>query len=235
VEYARRELNGFNVTVPHKNAIIPFLDEISTEASLAGSVNTVSVRNGKLCGTSTDGYGLAEAMREAFGKDVRNSSFCFLGSGGVVRAVAFYFAHNGADRIFFVNRTPAKAEKLSQDISAEFPEVDTAFCQLADEITAKKFLSSADVVIQGTSLGLKPDDPPPIKPEFLTPDNCFFETVYKSTRLLEYAIQNGIKHADGSGMLIHQGAESFYLWTGVRPDINVMRKTLDNAMKKRNG
>lgn len=106
---ARKNLAGFNITVPHKNAVIPFLDEISRDAELSGSVNTVTVSDGKLSGVSTDGYGLEAALAESFRYVIRDSSVTFIGCGGVVKALTFHCpARNQKDS--FVNRTLETAE-----------------------------------------------------------------------------------------------------------------------------
>ena len=233
VKKAGSELSGFNITVPHKNAIIPFLDELSENARLCGSVNTVTVEGGKLKGESTDGYGLETALRESFGIDVAGNSFCFLGCGGAARAAAFYFASKGPRRIFFINRTVSKADELASEISKAFPGFETAACSPLDDVLVKEFLAESKVLIQCTSLGLKSDDPPPIDPEIIPEGICLYDTIYKKTALLKYAAENGIRHADGRSMLLHQGAKSFSIWTKVPAPIEAMREALYAAMDSR--
>ncbi|OGV31291.1 MAG: shikimate dehydrogenase [Lentisphaerae bacterium GWF2_45_14] len=233
VEKARRELSGFNVTVPHKNSIMPFLDEISEGAALCGSVNTVTVSGGRLKGESTDGYGLETALKESFGTNVNDNSFCFLGCGGAARAASFHFAASCPERIFFINRTVSKAEELAAEITKAFPMVRTAVCSLGDESAVKDFLAESAVLIQCTSLGLKPDDPPPIRPELIPDGICFYDTIYKNTVLIKYASEHGIRYADGRSMLLHQGARAFSIWTGLPAPVEVMRKALYGAMDSR--
>ena len=105
-----RNLAGFNITVPHKNAVIPFLDEISRDAELSGSVNTVTVSDGKLSGVSTDGYGLEAALAESFRYVIRDSSVTFIGCGGGVKALTFHFALHGIRKIHLLNRTLETAD-----------------------------------------------------------------------------------------------------------------------------
>ena len=124
LERARRELNGFNVTVPHKNAVIPFLDGISDRAKLAGSVNTVSVREGKLYGDTTDPTGLERALLEVFGMPLKSAKVCILGCGGVVRALVYHLADAGCARLRILNRTADKAAKLVDEIRAHAPALD---------------------------------------------------------------------------------------------------------------
>ena len=232
-DFARQELFGFNITVPHKKNIIPFLDEVSEEARLAESVNTVVVMDGKLSGHTTDGYGLATAIDEAFGIKTLSNSFCFVGCGGAVQAVSFYFAANGADNLFFVNRTASKAETLVQRLRNSFPGVNAEFCPLDDEKAIASFIARSSVLIQGTSLGLREDDPPPLKPELLKGGICFYDTIYKKTPLMKYAQDKGIRFSDGRGMLLHQGAKALSLWTRTSPPIEAMRKALYGAMESR--
>lgn len=233
VERARSELRGFNITVPHKGAIIPFLDEISEGAKLAGSVNTVSIVNRRLIGDSTDGYGLESALSESFGLDIRGSSVCFLGCGGAVQAVAFHFAAHGANRIFFLNRTAQTAQDIAARIQKSFPSTRTFAASITDLAAAVDFLNSSKVAIQGTSLGLKPDDPPPVPPELLPEGICFYETIYKRTRLLEAAQGSGIHCANGLSMLLHQGAKSLSIWTERPAPVEAMRKALYKAFSDR--
>lgn len=234
VSFAKNNLDGFNITVPHKNAIIPFLDEISTEASNAQSVNTVSIKNGRLSGDSTDGYGIATALREAFGVGIEGESFCFIGCGGAVQAVSFYFASKKAKSISFINRTVSKAEQLAESIREKYPHVKMDFCGTDDEKRIAEFMSSSKVAIQGTSLGLKEDDPPPVNPGLLNKNIFFYDTIYgKKTALLNYAAGHGIKASDGRAMLLHQGAKSFTIWTGIPAPVEAMRNALYSAIDRK--
>ncbi len=226
---ARKRLAGFNITVPHKNAVIPFLDEIDPEAAPAGSINTVTNRNGHLSGTSTDGYGLENALLEAFRYRIAGNTAVFLGCGGAARATAFHFARKGLRKLFLLNRTLSTAEALADEIAAHFPSLEIHTASLADLSAVGNFLNRSAAAIQCTSLGLKTDDPAPIPPELLPAKICFFDTVYKRTHLLKYAEEKGIPHADGLGMLLHQGAKSFSIWTGRDAPLEAMRKALLEA------
>ena len=124
LQKARTNLNGFNITVPHKNAVIPFLDGITPRAALAGSVNTVSVRDGKLFGDTTDGVGLERAVLEVFGLPLKGANVCILGCGGVVRALVFHLADAGCARIRILNRTAEKAALLTSEILKHAPSLD---------------------------------------------------------------------------------------------------------------
>ncbi len=233
VEKARKELRGFNITVPHKGNIIPFLDEMSEGAKLARSVNTVSIVNGRLIGESTDGYGLESAISESFGLDVRGSSICFIGCGGAVQAVAFHFAAHGANRLFFLNRTVQTAQDIADRIQRSFPSTRALAASISDLSSAKEFLGASKIAIQGTSIGLKPEDPSPIPPELLPEGICLYETIYKRTRLLESAQGRGIRCANGLSMLLHQGAKSLSIWTERPAPVEAMRHALYAAFAAR--
>lgn len=228
---ARKNLAGFNITVPHKNAVIPFLDEISRDAELSGSVNTVTVSDGKLSGVSTDGYGLEAALAESFRYVIRDSSVTFIGCGGVVKALTFHFALHGIRKIHLLNRTLETAEKLVATLKEEFPLLSVETASISDDEKVGTFLNDSRLAVQCTSLGLKPEDPSPIRPELLPRDIFFYDTIYKRTKLYAYAEEHGIPAASGLSMLLHQGAKSLSIWTGLEAPVEVMRKALLDAAR----
>lgn len=228
---ARKNLAGFNITVPHKNAVIPFLDEISRDAKLSGSVNTVTVSDGKLSGTSTDGYGLEAALAESFRYVIRDNSVTFIGCGGVVKALTFHFALHGIRKIHLLNRTLETAEKLAATLKEEFPLLSVETASISDDEKVGTFLNDSRLAVQCTSLGLKPEDPSPIRPELLPRDIFFYDTIYKRTKLYAYAEEHGIPAASGLSMLLHQGAKSLSIWTGLEAPVEVMRKALLDAAR----
>jgi shikimate dehydrogenase len=221
---------GWNVTVPHKEGIISCLDEIDTEARIANSVNTVVNRDGRLLGYSTDGYGLATAIQESFGIALPGRYFAFSGAGGAARATAVYFARQGAARLTLINRTLAKAEAIAAIVAETAPQcVVTCLSPDADGPIGKA-LAECDVLIQSTSLGLHSDDPMPLNPELIPPATAVMEMIYRQTPLLQAAAKRGCCIADGRGMLLHQGALSFEIWTGQKAPVEIMRQSLDQAL-----
>lgn len=228
VEFARRNLLGFNATVPHKSALIPLLDEISPAALAAKSVNTVINRNGRLYGDSTDGYGLETALFEAFKLNIKGSTIVMLGAGGAAQATAFEFVSRSAAGLTIVNRTRSKAEALAQQLAGK----DTLLTALGNDETDRiaAAVAGADVVIQATSAGLRADDAPPIELELLKNAHAVFDMIYHPTKVQEFARKNNIPCADGRGMLLHQGARSFSLWTDRPAAVAAMRAALDNAL-----
>ena len=231
VEYARKNLSGFNITVPYKQDIIPFVDRISDVAKLSHSVNTVKIENGRFYATSTDGIGLATALQVHFNKEVKDLKVTFAGAGGAAQAAAWYFACNGAGSIFIANRSLAKAEQLSAELKKAFPALECAVCELADRKKMSDFIKKSDVLIQSTSVGLKDDDGTPFELDILDgmSDLCIYDLIYKETKLLKYCRQHGIKHANGSDMLLYQGAASFEFWTNRKAPVDAMRQGLENA------
>ena len=214
LESARTALSGFNITVPHKNAVIPFLDGITPRAALAGSVNTVSVRDGKLFGDTTDATGLERAVLEVFGLPLKGANVCILGCGGVVRALVFHLADAGCARIRILNRTAEKAALLTDEILKHAPALDCGFAALDDLPAVKNALAGASLVIQCTSLGLRDGDGSPIDPDLIPASACLFDTIYRETNILVRCRARGLRVSGGLPMLVHQGAESFRIWTG---------------------
>jgi len=223
LQQARKTLNGFNITVPHKNAVIPFLNGITPRAALAGSVNTVSVRDGKLFGDTTDGIGLERAVMEVFRLPLKGANVCILGCGGVVRALVFHLADAGCARIRILNRTVEKAVQLTDELRAHAPALDCGYAAIGDAPAAKGALDGSDLVIQCTSLGLREGDGSPVDPDLIPDSACLFDTIYRETDILVRCRARGIRVSGGLPMLVHQGAESFRIWTGREAPVEVMR------------
>ena len=223
LESARTTLSGFNITVPHKNAVIPFLDGITPRAALAGSVNTVSVRDGKLFGDTTDATGLERAVQEVFGLALKGANVCILGCGGVVRALVFHLADVGCARIRILNRTAEKAAQLTDELLKHAPSLDCGFAALDDLPAVRNALDGTGLVIQCTSLGLRDGDGSPIDPDLIPSSACLFDTIYRETDILVRCRKRGLRVSGGLPMLVHQGAESFRIWTGREAPVEVMR------------
>lgn len=231
---ARIRLKGFNVTVPHKQAVIPFLDEISDQARAAGSVNTVSVRDGRLLGDTTDGLGLELAVREAFGLEAKGLRILMIGCGGAVHAVARHLADAGAAAIRIANRTPEKALAMAESLRESAPaSLIAEGAALSDSDALRAFLADSDLLVQSTSLGLKSGDPPPVPPELIPESVCVFDMIYRETALLAACRARGMRVSNGAPMLLHQGAASFRIWTGLRPPLEAMRAALEKSLAER--
>ncbi len=230
VESARRELAGFNCTVPHKAAIIPYLDEVDPKALAASSVNTVTVgEDGRLSGTSTDGYGLEKALEESFGRPLAGSAICFIGCGGAAHATSFHLAECGVKSIRIANRTLEKAEELAEKLRAANPGLSIETSRPDDRETLERWFADTDFLIQATSLGLRETDAAPFDLGLLHSGLklAVFDTIYLDTPLLKRARETELPAAGGAAMLLYQGAKSFEIWTGLPAPIEAMRAGME--------
>ena len=226
-ETAGRDLAGFNITVPHKSGIIEFLDVISGQAKLCGSVNTVKIaEDGKLFGDSTDGYGLETAIVESFGIKIHDNSFMMIGAGGSSRAISFHLLSNGLAKLHIANRSLERVVALAHDLKKTFGENKVEVCTLDEKNKMARFIGNSSVIIQTSSLGLNDGDPSPLPCEYFLPDKFYYDTIYKRTAFLKNAEEKGCASAGGLSMLLHQGAKSFEIWTGLKAPVEVMRKAL---------
>jgi shikimate dehydrogenase len=214
---------GWNVTVPHKGAVIRFLDEVEPLALRMQSVNTVVRVGDRLLGTSTDGYGLEQALLEAFNLPVAGRRIAFIGAGGAVRAVAGYLALAGARQVTLLNRTIEHASQLAAAVRTLGSACTVSVVPLSQAAAA---LPGHDVVVQGTSLGLQDGDPLPLDPGAIPGGMPVFDMIYRETPWLQAARERGHPAADGLAMLLHQGALAFSRWTGQAAPVDVMRAAL---------
>ena len=225
-EFARHHLKGVNLTVPHKQVIIPFVDELSPQAAACQSVNTLKIIGGKLYGYSTDGAGIAGAVRENFGISLKDLRVVMLGAGGAATAIAFELGWQKSASVVIANRSVEKAQSLAEKVALHCPETKLSAISLADEGKLADAIEKADLLLQVTSLGLHDEDPAPMDLELLkrNPALRVFDAIYRPTPLLKRAQELGLSAADGREMLIYQGAASFEIWTGQKPSIEAMRR-----------
>lgn len=217
---------GANLTVPHKERVVPWLDELSPEARLIGAVNTIVRRGERLIGYNTDAGGFLRAFREDTGVTARGGNFLVLGAGGAARAVVVALALAGARSIAVVNRSAGRAQGLIRRVRSAFPDVQWS-APPAGSLPAARGVRA---VIQCTSVGMRPGDPSPLPREWLEPRLVVYDLIYHApTALLRDAKRVGARHAGGLGMLLHQGAMAFALWTGRRAPIDVMRRALEKG------
>ncbi|MBO6109762.1 MAG: shikimate dehydrogenase [Methanobrevibacter sp.] len=215
-------IKGFNVTIPHKIEVMKYLDEIDEVASLIDAVNTIDFKNMK--GYNTDGIGAVKAIEEA--TSIKNRKVVVAGAGGASRAISFYIAKYGAESLTILNRNVEKAQRLADDIN------------LIDEVKAdsikniKNHVADADILIDTTPVGMHPnvDDDAIVSAEDMHEDLVVFDAVYNpnQTSLIKEAIKANAKPVYGIKMLLYQGAESFRIWTGQNPPVDVM----EDALKK---
>lgn len=226
------DLAGLNVTIPHKPAVMPYLDELGPEAAALGVVNTIINREGRLIGRSTDGAGFVRSLQE-IGGDVAGQPVALIGAGGSARAVALAVCQAGASRLVVANRTVEKAEALAEMIGGLVPACETVAVGLEGPAAAAA-VSGAAVVIDSTAVGMYPhaDVPPVVPAEWLQAGQIVCDLTYRprETVLLRAAASRGARTLDGTGMLVHQGALAFEYWTGQVAPIEVMRAALLNRL-----
>ena len=226
---------GLNLTLPHKQKVVPWLSEISPEASQIGAANTLKLENGKRLGFNTDGKGFSEAIKESFDKTLADFHVMILGTGGAGRAIAFQCVFEGCRQLLLVNRTLEKAQTLAKELRSGFysdAPVESPMeieALTSDSENFPKKTENIDFIINATSLGLKSQDPLPIPTEFFQAKHFVFDAIYQDTPFLQAAKKAGAKTANGLGMLLHQGALAFEIWFSQKAPIEVMRQALMTA------
>ncbi len=218
---------GFNLSMPHKVAVIPLLDGLGESARVIGAVNCVVRRGDRLIGENTDGKGFLESLREKI--DPRGREIVLFGAGGAARAVAVELALAGAGKITVVNRSRARGEELV-DVLRGQTSCAAEFVPWQGDFAVPP---SADVVINGTSIGLyEPDARVPVALDSLRPGLVTADVVFSPplTRFLKEAGARGCTTIDGLGMLVNQGVIGVRHWTGVDPDVPAMRVALAEAL-----
>ena len=223
---------GINCTIPHKADVLANLaavDEVDEGARRAGGVNTVVVgKNGRLTGHSTDGPGFSLAVRESLGVELGKTRVLILGAGGGAgRAIAMQCAMEKCPALMLLNRSIEKLEPILDDIAEIYPFDRVASGDMSD-IFLRAGLATSDLVVNCTSLGMKPHDPSPIPAKLLGSHHLLYDTIYVGHRtpLLAACDAAGARGANGLSMLLHQGALSFKIWFQREPGIEVMRAAL---------
>jgi shikimate dehydrogenase len=225
---------GFNVTIPHKIAVMDYLDRVDDLALAIGAVNTVVVKDRQLFGYNTDGAGFIKSLADQAGVSPGGRTAFILGSGGAARAISMSLAWAGICKIYICNRTYQKAEGLAQDINNQI--TGCAHPVPMEPGLMREALQDADLVINATSLGMSPgQDSPAIDPALLNRRMVVCDIVYNplSTELLREAGRIGCKTVNGLGMLAYQGALAFKLWTGTEPPAGEMYRWLLALAKNR--
>lgn len=230
---AWKDLVGFNVTIPHKEKILSHLQKLSPQARVIGAVNTVVVSRGRWMGYNTDAPGYLRSLSEETGFHPRGKTVLILGAGGATRAVAAALAGAGAKRITIANRTPARAKGVALEFSRCFPKTRWSAEPLS-RASLLEIFPETDLLVNATSVGLKGTRFRDLPLQKLRKDAIVSDLVYRPliTPLLREANKRGLKIHPGLGMLLHQGALAFELWTKKRPDLKVMKQALLDAFKR---
>ncbi len=222
---------GFNVTIPHKEECIKYLDEVDETALKIGAVNCVVNEDGIFKGYNTDGVGALRAVTEG-GFELDGKRIAILGAGGAARAIVFTFA-KFAGKITVLNRTFQRAKRLVEDI-LKTVKIPIIAKKLSYE-DLKAAILEAELLVNTTSVGMYPHTEETIVPQELLHERLtIFDIVYNppETRLLREAKSVGLRAIDGIEMLVYQGAEAFEKWTDKKAPIEIMKKTVLKSLKK---
>lgn len=214
--FARSNLSGFSVTIPHKIAIIPFLDELDAISLKIGAMNTVVNRDGNLLGTNTDGQGAIRALEKVMALD--RKKILLVGYGGASLAIAHALAQKKVD-VTVIGRSKEKAQLLADKYRFSFDSLNNLYEY------------HPDVIIQSTSVGM-------LENISLIPTSCLsskmivFDVVYTPlrTKLIQDALNAGCTVITGDKMLLYQAVEQFELWTGVKAPIEIMKRALNESL-----
>ena len=223
---AMHNFRGVNCTIPHKVAVIQYLDEIADSAQVIGAVNTVRRDGDRLIGENTDGKGFMRALGDDADIDATGVHAVVLGAGGAARAITVELALAGARTITVVNRSPERGATLVHLLNDKTP-AQAGFVAWQG---AYRVPEGADLLINATSIGLYPNvaDAPEIDYASITPGMVVCDVIPNppSTPFLRQAAARGAKTLDGLGMLVYQGAIAFKMWTGQEASTEVMHKAL---------
>lgn len=220
---------GANVTVPHKQSVLPFLDNLSKTAREIGAVNTIVNDNGMLYGHNTDVFGFLKSLQIEGDFHSDGKSALVLGAGGSAKAIVYGLLGEGIKKLVIANRTLSRAVQLKKELG----NPENVFV-VSSEST--DMLSDHDLIVNCTTLGMKHgpgEDKSPISREHISEGSLVYDLVYnpQKTPLIEEAMGIGARVISGLPMLIYQGAEAFHLWTGINPPTEVMLQAAENALK----
>lgn len=226
----REGIKGLNVTIPHKEGVLQFIDEQDRGTSFIGAVNTILVKeDGRIAGYNTDHIGFLKALTEDLRFSPAGNEIFFFGAGGAARGCSYLLISGGARNIFVTDIDTERTKKLVADLStlgiSKVCDVIEVPAEKKDLI--KKYVSSADLIVNATPCGMKDSDPELFDYGILSKKQSVFDLIYtKNTPLVETARAKGLKAINGLSMLLYQGAESFKIWTGKEAPIAEMRKAL---------
>ena len=230
-----RALNvaGINVTLPHKKAVLPLMDSVSEEAELIGAVNTMVFKDSMVKGHNTDARGFIASLQEGGIDNIRGMKVVVLGAGGGAQAVVAGLALEGIDKITIANRTQEKAIQLAETINGKTGVLAEGIS--LDDEHLSQCISESDLLVSTITAGMNPSVPLVIDPDWLHEDLIVCDIVYipPETNLLKAAAERGLRTVGGMGMLVHQGAISFQLWTGKQPSVRTMQRALAEALGHR--
>ena len=226
---------GINITLPHKQAVIPFLDEVDEWATSAGAVNTIVNHDGRLSGHNTDGPGFLQALLVETGYDPKGTRALILGAGGAARGILLALIRGGVDSLVIANRTMERAENLAQ-LSQDNGVGSEAISLSGDALTESA--ASADLIVNCTSMGMShgpAEHDSPLSAAQIPATAIVNDVVYTPILppILKETAEAGAIALGGLHMLIYQGALSFKMWTGQDPPVDVMLEAATREMVSR--
>ncbi|HET9756636.1 MAG TPA: shikimate dehydrogenase [Candidatus Limnocylindrales bacterium] len=218
---------GANVTIPHKERVVPMVDRLTEEASSTGAVNTITREGKRLIGHNTDVAGFKVALDRIVGRQKMPKQAVVLGAGGGARAVVFGLIREGFQRVIVFNRHLHRAEGLVKHFGRTAAHMELRAMPWHESIIESE-IAKAKILINATSIGLTADVSP-VPPEVLNDELLVLDLIYARTRLLRDADAAGATTLDGELMLLHQGAAAFTLWTGQPAPLELMQSKLAEA------
>jgi len=218
---------GANVTIPHKERIVPLVDRLTEEAHVTGAVNTITKEGKRLIGHNTDVPGFRLALDRLVGKQKMPRQAVVLGAGGGARAVVFGLITEGFQRVVVFNRHLHRAEGLVKHFGRSAAHMELKAMPWHESIIESE-LAKTKVLVNATSIGLA-GDVTPIPGEIIPPELLVLDLIYNRTRFLREAEAAGSTVQDGELMLLHQGAAAFTLWTGKPAPLELMQRKLEEA------
>lgn len=215
---------GLNLTVPHKVIAVKLVRYVDPAAAEAGAVNTLLRKRRGYQGFNTDGYGISTGISEDLGVTLAGSPVVLLGAGGAARAAAVACLRERCSELWVGNRTPSNLQKLLNDLRPVAKATGIRVNGFALDSPPSAIPAGA-IVINATSSGLKPGEPPPIDLKQVSQNPCVYDMVYNpaETPLLRSAAELGLRAANGISMLAHQGARALEIWTGSKVSASVMK------------
>jgi shikimate dehydrogenase len=224
-------IRGVNVTIPHKVAVIPHLDSVAAEALKIGAVNTIETASGRLIGHNTDGAGFLASLSE-LNIDPSGKRVILIGAGGASRGVAVALLSAGVSEMILMARTAERGRHLARHLNALSSQLKVSVqgMDLMKEPSLKE--NGSTLLINSTPLGMKMHDPLPFPASLIDPRWVVADLIYRpyETPLLSAAKKIGAKTVPGLGMLLHQGALAFEIWTKEPPPLKVMKEVLQRAV-----
>ncbi|RJQ54426.1 MAG: shikimate dehydrogenase [Actinobacteria bacterium] len=221
---------GVNVTMPHKETVLPFMDDVASYAEMVGAVNTIHIKDGRITGYNTDGRAFIASLESDGGFDPAGKSVVILGAGGAARSVAASLCLAKARCLTIVNRSIERAQALVETMSMRF-----AGCSLVamtpTDAAVEKAVKSSDLLVSAIPVGLDATELPPAL-QFVSKKQLVFDLVYTpaKTPVVEAAEAKGARGINGLGMLVYQGANAFEIWTQRTPPVDVMLEAAREAL-----